>query len=394
MSTHNTVTVTFSGSVNRVTAPDVEWQHDQKQTLIINGLDLPDHYIVDFCNEQDPVTKPVIGTAEGVEIPDEYLLTGERIKAFIVLSGDDGDVQTRYEITIPVQERPRRSDLATTPVDRKRVDDAIDLLNSAVEDARDAADDAEAQVRYYPKVVDGYWYTYDKDAGTWGSTGIPAQGAPGEITATSVADRYDASDTYDVGDYCVYSGQLYRCSTAIPTAEEWDEDHWTAVTLTEVSVQPDWNQSDSSAADYVKNKPTINSVELVGALTAEDLGLGRVYYDTTANWNLQQDLVGTRGAVYIYSDYDWIEDDAGNRTPVAGIKIGDGNAYLIDTTFVSDAMTYAIIRHVADPTMHVSQQEREFWNHKVSAYVVQNEEKLVLSQTQYEKNGEIHTYQI
>lgn len=144
--------------------------------------------------------------------------------------------------------------------------------------------------------------------------------------------------------------------------------------------------------DYNKlvNKPSINSVTLEGALTAEDLGLGRVYYDTKENWDAQRDLVAERGVVYIYSDYTYIEDEAGNRTPVAGIRIGDGTSYLIDMPFISDAATYLITTHMANAAVHVSPADRQFWNNKVSAYMNHvDAECLELSKTHYELNGEI-----
>ena len=147
-------------------------------------------------------------------------------------------------------------------------------------------------------------------------------------------------------------------------------------------------------ADYnnLINKPKINNVELIGALSAEDLGLGRVLYDTTANWEAQGQIVTEAGVVYVYSDAFYLEDDVGNRTPIAGIKIGDGNAYLNDMPFVTDAMTAAIIRHVTDTTVHITPQERAFWNNKVSSFLDHaDQETLVLSKTQYEQDGSILT---
>lgn len=47
----------------------------------------------------------------------------------------------------------------------------------------------------------------------------------------SVAAQYSSSSTYDVGDYVIYNGQLYRCTTAITTAEAWTAAHWTAAVL-------------------------------------------------------------------------------------------------------------------------------------------------------------------
>jgi hypothetical protein len=145
--------------------------------------------------------------------------------------------------------------------------------------------------------------------------------------------------------------------------------------------------------DYNKleNKPMINSVVLEGAITAEELGLARVYYDTKAAWDRQTTLIAERSVVYIYSDYKILEDEAGNQTEIAGIKIGDGSSYLIDMPFITDAATYMIVTHIADKTMHVTAAEREFWNNKVSAFINPQSggEELILSKTQYELNGVI-----
>ena len=50
----------------------------------------------------------------------------------------------------------------------------------------------------------------------------------GFVGGDVVADEYSTSSTYAVGDYCLYDGDLYRCTTAISTAEAWTAAHWTA----------------------------------------------------------------------------------------------------------------------------------------------------------------------
>lgn len=45
------------------------------------------------------------------------------------------------------------------------------------------------------------------------------------------APAYSSSATYAVGDYAMYNNQLYRCITAITTAEAWTAGHWTAISL-------------------------------------------------------------------------------------------------------------------------------------------------------------------
>jgi hypothetical protein len=44
-------------------------------------------------------------------------------------------------------------------------------------------------------------------------------------------DAYDDTSTYDVGDLCIYNNALYKCTTAITTAEAWNASHWTATSI-------------------------------------------------------------------------------------------------------------------------------------------------------------------
>lgn len=150
------------------------------------------------------------------------------------------------------------------------------------------------------------------------------------------------------------------------------------------AVQTDYNK--------LRNRPRINEVILEGSLSAQDLGLGQVYYDTTENWNRNPTLLSERGAVYIYSDYEYYENAAGNRTPIAGLRIGDGTSYLIDLPFVNSLTAHLIISHVANQAVHISEAERVFWNNKISAYIDPNDpEVLIFSKTHYELDGEIRS---
>ena len=59
-----------------------------------------------------------------------------------------------------------------------------------------------------------------------------------DTLAGSVANLYDQTSTYAVGDYCMYEGQLYKCSTAINAAQDWTAAHWAAQVLTD-NIQTD-----------------------------------------------------------------------------------------------------------------------------------------------------------
>ena len=48
----------------------------------------------------------------------------------------------------------------------------------------------------------------------------------------NISDAY-ARGTYKVGELCIHDNTLYRCITAITTAEDWTAAHWTATTIAE-----------------------------------------------------------------------------------------------------------------------------------------------------------------
>lgn len=145
---YNKVNVKFEG-VRKITGPTIFYKYDAVQILVIEGLELPDYYEVDFCNEGDQSTITMVGTDDGVQIPDNFFQTGKRIKAYIVLHGEDeGAVETRYEITLPVNKRPLRSDIEPTPAEQQQIDSIIAELNLSADHIREAeviAQNSEAQ---------------------------------------------------------------------------------------------------------------------------------------------------------------------------------------------------------------------------------------------------------
>lgn len=129
--------------------------------------------------------------------------------------------------------------------------------------------------------------------------------------------------------------------------------------------------------DYnkLRNKPTINGVELSGDMTSQDLSI--VSENTTAGWNSNPQYLPKAGEICIYTDYATIQDDMGNDIVCPGIKIGDGNSYLIDIPFVGTEIRYAVLQslrqHESNTVIHVSQADRDFWNSKLN-YDVSSEE--------------------
>ena len=90
----------------------------------------------------------------------------------------------------------------------------FDNLKEAV--TGDLADDLAAEVTAREGAVSGE---------------ATARGNADTAIMADLASPYSTSATYAVGDYCTKDGQLYRCTTAISTAEAWTAAHWSAVAL-------------------------------------------------------------------------------------------------------------------------------------------------------------------
>ena len=90
-----------------------------------------------------------------------------------------------------------------------------------------------------------------------------------------------------------------------------------------------------------------------------------VYTDTTANWNAKTAYAPAQGDIIVYTDRATVTEDNVTKN-VPGIKIGDGNAYVVDLPFTDDALAAALLAHIGNTTAHITSGERAAWNNKVS----------------------------
>lgn len=77
-----------------------------------------------------------------------------------------------------------------------------------------------------------------------------------------IADTYDATKTYAVGDYVINGGKLYRCNTAITTAEEWTVAHWT-----ETQVGDDVGELKTALENDIQDTARSPTLSALDALT-------------------------------------------------------------------------------------------------------------------------------
>lgn len=92
--------------------------------------------------------------------------------------------------------------------------------------------------------------------------------------------------------------------------------------------------------------------------------------DTTEHWNAARSFIPLRGEIIIYTDAGQMDDGYGNTINVPGIKVGDGNAYLIDLPFVGNDQRFSILQelrqHTSDWSVHVTPEDRDFWDNKLN----------------------------
>lgn len=121
------------------------YQYDYGQILKFEGIDLPVAYEVHFSTNNiggSSITQ--IGDEDGVTIPDELLLSGKTIYAWVYLHAGENDGETMYAVTIPVTVRPMPSNDTPTPVQQDAITQAIAALNAAVEQTEQDVIDTNA----------------------------------------------------------------------------------------------------------------------------------------------------------------------------------------------------------------------------------------------------------
>lgn len=138
-----------------------------------------------------------------------------------------------------------------------------------------------------------------------------------------LADDYSTSKTYAVGDYVIYSGNLYRCTTAITTAEAWTAAHWT-----QAQIGPDVSDLKSATHDSAKGLDTVfpswekGTIDKYGAESADnnryrtigylDAEVGVNYTFTGKNNNIPLVRWYDANNVYKSSTTNFIPDASGN----------------------------------------------------------------------------------
>lgn len=131
----------------------------------------------------------------------------------------------------------------------------------------------------------------------------------------------------------------------------------TAIRIDDSSVNVRESWSSAKIADFYQNT-------------------ARVKFGTVETWSQQPTFVPEDGEFIIYTDRNVI-----NGVEYPGIKMGDGNAYLVDLPFIGDDIANQILAqlniHTSNNDIHVTAEKKQFWDNKLNYNV--NGETLVFN---------------
>ena len=133
---------------------------------------------------------------------------------------------------------------------------------------------------------EGAWLTPDS-VPTNGSTLLITSDAVYDallLIATDIAPVYNPEATYALGAYCTHDNTLYKCTTAITTAEAWTAGHWTAVSVGTVLA--------SLESAVATNASNIDAIE--GTLEDIDEELDKVVHVNSAQTFTEQEKYQAR----------------------------------------------------------------------------------------------------
>lgn len=83
----------------------------------------------------------------------------------------------------------------------------------------------------------------------------------------NMSDRYSASRTYDVGDICIYDNNLYKCVTAVETAETFDQAKWNKTSFAALHADQEKKISENTQSLIDKSMNALFTVKTHGDLT-------------------------------------------------------------------------------------------------------------------------------
>lgn len=165
----------------------------------------------------------------------------QKVNAVLDLSDSDYSDLIKSEIARILGEYLENGDLAAATIGDGTIEKA--KLNASLQSSLDKADNSwQKDISETSTPTAGSWEAiYDPtgygkrnppiDPYSFAQTQRDTAIARLNSQVTNLAPAYSASATYALGDFVTHDGKIYKCTTAITTAETWTAGHWTQVNL-------------------------------------------------------------------------------------------------------------------------------------------------------------------
>lgn len=123
--------------------------------------------------------------------------------------------------------------------------------------------------------------------------------ADGVVQAKSiVSDAYSGSLTYNVGDYCIYDNKLYRCITAVTTAEAFDSAKWQETSVKSELSTLNSNINTIESNSYIHGITSTTSILELSKVQKEDTIQSYFIASYTLLTDYPASLINDQGTVY------------------------------------------------------------------------------------------------
>lgn len=160
-------------------------------------------------------------------------------------------------------------------------------------------------------------------------------------------DAYDDTSTYAVGDLCIYNNALYKCTTAITTAEAWNASHWTATSIAdEIATKQDaFTMKALTASDVFTN--TTNISQFYGYQIGKVIFITRLIV-TGGTVSGSEIRYGTVKSAYVpVSATRFLWDKGGANVNVKGVIDPTNGLVIFDTDNTMTNYAYSFSYYVA-----------------------------------------------
>lgn len=113
------------------------WQYDYGQKMQLDVEGLPEMYEVHFANNQGGRSVASMGSAEGVLIPDEVLLSGAPVFFWLFLHNEEDEGHTAAWNQIEIHKRAKKPTDQATPQQQTFIEQAIAAFTAGIEEIPD-----------------------------------------------------------------------------------------------------------------------------------------------------------------------------------------------------------------------------------------------------------------